>query len=222
MLALLALLAVLANAILSVARWLNQCVLFRSLHFPAMKRQRSSATLEPLAHAQALPDHGSEPLAMRCWVTGGIVLGSGEVVSFGQEVGCWERVAGEARAIAHVGGCRYIGDWLPYSKFLRTADVQPCVLTHGHGFQDNRYCRFGWVLSGKRGSPKRQWDYHRQLAQDLLGHHLPACRVVHHKNWNTEDNSVENLEVVDKLWHDFVGNQRRGQASGGNRRGRRT
>ena len=78
----------------------------------------------------------------------------------------------------------------------------------------------GW-LGGTGGSIfADQWDYHRQLAQDLLGHYLPEDRVIHHKDWNKKNNAVGNLEVVNKAWHDLIGNRRRGQANAGKRRRR--
>ena len=94
-----------------------------------MMMMRSSAVLEPVPNAQELPDHGPGPIAMRCWVEGGVMLGNGESVHFQQIVGSWHKVVGEDRVLAEVGEATYIGDWKPYSTFLQDFSLQPCVVT---------------------------------------------------------------------------------------------
>lgn len=44
-------------------------------------------------------------------------------------------------------------------------------------------------------------DQHRAVMQDHLGKKLPSNMVVHHKNGNTHDNRLENLEVMSLSEH---------------------
>ena len=176
--------------------------------------------MEPPKNAQPLPHDADAPLAMHCWLQGGIVCSDGTHVPFRAIIGSWVRFDSDGvGALCTVGGDdEYVGEWVPRSRHLDgpLATDQPCVLTRGSS--GRQYCKFRWLAYGNcpRGQ-SGQIDYHRQLAQDLLVAHLPYDRVVHHKGWDNKDNRVSNLEVVDKRWHDFIGNQRRGER--GARRG---
>ena len=180
--------------------------------------------MEPPKNAQALP-RLEGPFEMKCWTVGGVTLGDGARAPYLGTIGSWRRSVvegGGCGELRFISGDSYTGEWMPHSNYLGppghgvSAEVAPCVLTRGS--EGRRYLKFRWLAyKNCCRNQSGQIDYHRQLAQDLLQLQLPTDRVVHHISWDYTDNSVANLEVVDKAWHDHVGNVRRGQQ--GARRG---
>lgn len=48
---------------------------------------------------------------------------------------------------------------------------------------------------------KKQVRLHRQIMSDYLGRKLTHNELVHHKNGNIYDNTIENLEIVSRSYH---------------------
>lgn len=56
------------------------------------------------------------------------------------------------------------------------------------------------IVRSKRNKCGCEYE-HRQIVESHLGRRLSSTEIIHHKNGDTKDNRIKNLEVLDRATH---------------------